>query len=100
MRPLGSERYPREERCHIGLRLDTSLSGAGKRIQQLLDLEEPIPDDQRSAELVQLMQQSVLPLVERGCSIEGLRAMHEDGTLDGAAIRGPAYGLLGVEPRF
>jgi hypothetical protein len=91
---LGEERYPQGSRCHISLRLETLVPEERHRIGQLLDLEHEIEDADRIEELVALLNERMLPVIERGSSLAGLRAMVDDGTLASAAIRGPAQQTL------
>ncbi len=96
---LGDERYPKGVKCHITLRLETLVPEERHRIAQLLDLEHEMPDEERVDELVALLNQRMLPVIERGSSLAGLRAMVDDGTLASAAIRGSAQrALVAVEP--
>jgi hypothetical protein len=96
LRQLGDERYPKESRWHITIRLETLAPDERDRIGRLLDLEHEMPDEQRVEELVALLEERLLPVIERGGSLAGLRRMIEDGTLAGAAIRGPAQQALAV----
>jgi hypothetical protein len=99
LRALGGETYPKAWRCHIGLRLETLVTEERHRIAQLLDLEYEIADDDRIKELVALLSHRMLPVIERGGSIAGLRAMVDDKTLATAAIQGPAQQLLAAVTR-
>jgi hypothetical protein len=94
LRALGDELYPKGSRCHISLRLETLVPEERHRIARLLDLEYEIADEQRIEELVALLNERMLPVIERGDSLAGLRAMVDDGTLGSAAIRGPAQQAL------
>jgi len=94
LRALGAETYPKGWRCHISLRLETLLVEERHRIAQLLDLEHEIADDDRIEELVALLGDRILPVIQRGGSLAGLRAMVDDKTLATAAIQGPAQQAL------
>lgn len=96
LRELGDERYPKSAKCHITLRLETLVTEERDRIARLLDLEQEMPDEQRVEELVALLDERMLPVIERGSSLAGLRAMVDDGTLASAAIRVPAQRALGA----
>lgn len=96
VRQLGDEPHPKPAKAHIVVRLEVLIPSERTRIAQLLDLEEALPDELRFNELVALLKERVLPVIGRGSSIQGLRAMVEDGTLKGAAIRGRAHQLLGL----
>jgi hypothetical protein len=96
LRELAEERFPSSRACHIILRLETLVPEERGRIARLLDLEQDIPDEQRTDELVSLLNDRILPAINRGSSVQGLREMVEDGTLASAGIRGPALRTLGV----
>ena len=91
---LGHTRYPKDNMCHIVVRLEGLLPAADEQIQKLLDLGREMIDEQRMLELRTLLNKELLPLIERGSSIAGLRQMLADGMLEHAGIRGPAQLLL------
>jgi hypothetical protein len=96
LRQLGDERYPKSNQAHIVTRVEDLLPEAEQRIGELLDLDCEMPDEQRIEELLALLNQRLVPLIERGDSIAGLRSMVDDGTFAGAGIRGPAQEALGI----
>ena len=97
LRELGDERYPRQSSCHITLRLETLASEERHRVARLLDLDHGIPDEERIEKLVALLNERISPVIERGSSIAGLRAMIDDRTLSHAAILGVAQPLLAID---
>jgi hypothetical protein len=94
LRQLGDERFPKEYKCHIWGRLESLLPDELERITRLLDLEYEMSDEQRINELVGLLTERLLPLIEQGSSVAGLRALFDAGVFKAAGIRGPAQGLL------
>lgn len=94
LRRLGNERYPKIVRCHVQARLEDLLPEAEHRIVELLNVENEMPDRERVDELVLLLKGELLPLIEQGSSVTGLRAMLAGGLLAGAGITGPAQPLL------
>jgi hypothetical protein len=94
LRQLDDERYPKMNQWHVLIRLEDLLPDAEKRIGELLNLDSPVSDEQRITELVALLDEQLLPVIERGSSMVGLRAMVDDGTFAGAGIRGPAHEAL------
>lgn len=96
LRQLDDQRFPKSHQAHIVTRVEDLVPDAEQRIRQLLDLEVGMPDQERSDELVTLLSERLLPLIERGDSIAGLRSMVADGTFGGAGIRGPAQEKLGI----
>jgi hypothetical protein len=94
LRALGEERYPKGARCHIAVRLENLAPDERQGITRLLDLDHEMPDEQRIDELIALFKERLLPVIEQGSTLAGLRVMIDDGTLSSAAIRGPAQELL------
>src|SRR5438552_17336829 len=78
LRELGWERYPKPNECHVRLRLEGLLPTAEVRINELLDLEREMSDEQRMLELRALLDEELLPLIERGSTVDGLRVMLAD----------------------
>jgi hypothetical protein len=91
---VSDARFPKEEKCHIRARLGSLLRDASSRIDQLLDLEHEMPDEQRIEELVALLNERLLPFIERGNSVAGLRVLLDEGAFKAAGIRGPAREAL------
>ncbi len=94
LRQLGEERYPKEHKCHVRLRLEDVAPGAEDEIGRLLDLEKPSSDEQRIEALLRLLLERLGPVVERAGSVDGLRSLRDEGLLAGAAIVGPAQQIL------
>jgi len=96
LRQLDDERFPKSHHAHIVTRVEDLVPEAERRIGELLDLEFEMPDEERVDELVALLSERLLPLIERGDSIAGLRSRVGDGTFAGTGIRGPAQEALGI----
>lgn len=96
LRALGDERFPKSWKSHIQVRLGSLPGVDGDDVERLLDAESDLPDEQRVDAVSALLVASVTPLIERGSSLAGLRALIDDGTLSAAAIRGPAQEKLGI----
>jgi hypothetical protein len=94
LRPLGDEPFPKENKSHIRARLGALLPEQSRRVEQLLDLDYEIPDEQRIDELVAMLRDRLLPLIERGNTVAGLRTLLDEGALKAAGIRGPAQEIL------
>lgn len=91
---LGEERYPKDNKCHIRLRLGSLLGDGSARLDQLLDLGYAMPDTERTEELTEILNERLLPVIERGSSLVGLRSLVDEGAFKAAGIRGPAQQLL------
>lgn len=95
LRQLGEEeRYPKDNKGHIRLRVGSLLGEDSARLDQLLDMEIPMADDDRIAELTAILDGKLVPVIERGRSLAGLRALLDEGVFKAAGIRGPAQQLL------
>jgi hypothetical protein len=99
LRQLDDERYPKEHKSHIRLRLGSLLQVDSARLDQLLNLEYPLSDADRVDELTSLLNRQLLPVIERGTSIAGLRSLLDEGAFQAAGIRGPAQQLLAAAPQ-
>jgi hypothetical protein len=98
LRQLDEELYPKPNKCHVQLRLDGLIPAAEERIAELFDLEREMSDDQRMRELRVLLDEELLPVIERGSTVDGLRSMLADGSLAQAGITGPARPVLTGAP--
>lgn len=99
LRQFGDERAPKENKSHIRARLGALLPDEADRIDRLLDLDHLMPDELRIEELVGLLRERLLPIIERGGSVAGLRGLLDEGAFKAAGIRGPAQeALAAVSP--
>lgn len=96
LRQLDDERHPKHNQAHIVARVEDLAPEIERQVGELLDLDCEMPDEQRVEDLVALLNEHLLPLIERGESVAGLRSMVDDGTLASAGIRGPAQLALGI----
>jgi hypothetical protein len=92
LRALGAEKYPKENKCHIRLRLETLLPDREEEIRALLDLERDVPS--RAKRFHDILETELRPLLERASSLEGLRQLRRNGQLERAFVLGPAQTLL------
>jgi hypothetical protein len=93
LKALGEEKFPKAHVCHVGIRLDMLLPDQAEEIKALLDLEGEVEGD-RGARLLDLLETRLLPLLNEGSSVEGLRKWQREGRLKAAAVRGPAVPIL------
>lgn len=89
-----SEQYPKPAACHIQARLEGLLPETEERIQQLFDLSFVMPDSARAAELSDLLQNKLGPLIRRARTVAGLRGMLKDGLFAGAGLTALAQQVL------
>ena len=78
LKALGEEKFPKAHVCHVGIRLDMLLPDQAEEIKALLDL----------------LETRLLPLLNEGSSVEGLRKWQREGRLKAAAVRGLAVPIL------
>ncbi len=98
LRQFGDQPFPKANECHIRARLGQLLREDDPRIKDLLDLESAVGDDERIGELVALLRGRVLPVIEEGRTIAGLRALVADGTVPASLLTGPAQRALTATP--
>jgi hypothetical protein len=98
LRQLGDERHPKDARCHIRLRLGSLLAATSAHLDQLLNLDHAMADADRYDALTLVLKEQLLPVIDRGLSLTGLRALVDEGVLRAAGIRGPALQVLAVAP--
>ena len=95
---LGDERYPPAHRCHVQERLEYLLSAEAKdrqRMRQLFQFEREMSDEQRVRELRTLLRDELLPLIQRGSTVDGLRGMLAEGMFTHSLIYASARPVLG-----
>lgn len=95
IREFGDERYPKDNACHIRGRLGSLLPpDASMELDSLLDLSTDMSDDEREDSLVMFLVHWLLPVIQRGSTVGGLRRMFEDGVFKSFGLRGEAQLLL------
>lgn len=94
LRQLGDERFPKDNKCHIRLRLRSLVGADAEWLNQLLDLAWVIPDEDRIVELIAILDERLSPIVERGDSLKGLRGLLDEGAFKASGISGPAQQTL------
>jgi hypothetical protein len=92
LRASGSETHRKSWKCDIGLRAETFLDD-DSGLDELLDLEHPLDDDDRSASLYLLLN-ALTPHIKRGATIDGLKAILADGSLPSYYLRVNARAVL------
>ena len=85
LRAFGDETHPKSWKCGIALR-GHDLLGDETDLDELLDLEHPLDDDDRSVRLYVLLKE-LTPHINRGGTIDGLRAMLAPGSLPSSHLR-------------
>lgn len=87
---------PGEHLCHARIRADSLFLEQGWEISELLNLQAPIPDDERTKRLGTLVEGMVVPFLELGGSLEGLRAQVVDGKFQRGFVDVDARRLMGL----
>ena len=91
---LGDNEFPKEFECHVRIRLDAFLRERGDALTGLLDLDAPVPESERRAQLHAILMTSIQAVLAEGVVLSGLRHLHMKGRVRGEAIRGTALPLL------
>lgn len=96
LKRLGDVQFPRENHCHLRLRVDSlSDEGAGTWDKELLNLKnESIAPDVRKERIAGLVRSAVLPFFEACKSFNGIVRLNDEGRLKYAAILAPLFHLL------
>ena len=81
--------YPAHDGWDVRTRLEVLVPEIACVLAALLDLDRPMPDEARREALRRLLEHRLAPVLARGETLEGLRAMMRDGTLDAAGVRDP-----------
>lgn len=82
--------------CAIYNRAGGIIPQFSRRLDELLDLEQPIPDDERVTELVALLTKRLLPVLDEARSIDGLRNLVVSGPLRNSLITADGFEALGL----
>lgn len=96
LRELGDARYPKAQQSHVVARADGLVPKIESRLKELLDLDYAISDEVRIFELAALLNENLLPLIERAKDVAGVRGLVADGTFNHALIVVQAHETLGV----
>lgn len=86
LKALGAKNVPREEQCHIRVRLD-SVPDVAADVARFLDLDQPMDPDERINSLELAAGPPIRAFVDVTASIPGLRAVYRSGGLQRAFIR-------------
>jgi len=90
---LGETSLPREEMCHVRKRVDDLVANE-KQFNELLDLENDIPAEERAALLSKMLTSDLVPFIDKSSSIAGLRELFVKGMLEGGFVYVDAKRLL------
>jgi hypothetical protein len=85
LKSLGARNVPREEQCHIRVRLD-SVPDVAADVVRFLDLDQPMDVDERIKSLELAAGGPIRDFVEETSSMSGLRARYRSGGLHRAFI--------------
>ena len=93
LRALGEEQQPREQHCHVRMRLGAVMSSAAQ-LTQLLDLEADTPEHARRSALAELLATEFLSFAELCRTTAGLRQLLAAGRLQHAMVNVAAKAVL------
>ena len=93
--PLGDADAPNENKCHVRSRLTQLVpSSVEARVNELFDLGAPIDDATRRTEVLAVLREHLLPLMDTGSTIDGLRSGAGQRLIEKSLVTGPAQRLL------
>jgi hypothetical protein len=91
---LAENRFPKEQECHVRVLAELLIPAIAAELKELLDLQTSVPDADRQRRLQAVLSSELLPVLELGSSLKGVRDLRGRGSLQAAAVRGPALPLL------
>jgi hypothetical protein len=94
LRELGDEIWPELYECHVHQRWDHTLTPDEISVLRvILDLVENVPGETRETTLRKAIKERLLPYLDQGSSVSGLRAIAKEG-LPGLLVREEALSIL------
>lgn len=91
LRALGEEPFPKEENCHIRMRVSAIVSSE-ERLASFLDLDSEV--EERQSGFSALLINELLPFAESCRTIHGLRSLLAGGRLKRAMVQARVKGIL------
>jgi hypothetical protein len=99
LRFLDADENPKDRHCQIRSRFDRLVpSTAEHRLNDLLDLEFALDDDARRTELLELLSSELLPLLDVGSTLDGLRSGRGTELVRRSTVTDDARVLLAAGP--
>lgn len=86
LKSLGAANRPREEQCHIRIRMTGLLGDAARDLDSLLDLESPVEAGERILRLEGMAGDAIRQFTESASTMSGLRSLYRSGVLSNAWI--------------
>ncbi len=84
VKQFGEERFPKEHKCHIRIRLDAVVTD---RTERTLNADDSsLPEEERRNAVAQLMQTKAIPFLQRMATLDGIRQMVKQGELRKAMV--------------
>lgn len=92
---LGEASCPKEQACHLRSRLTQLLPDPDDQLKVVLDLDDlTLAENDRRATFEALLNDQLLPLIDRCSTLDGVRALAATGHLDSFLITGSAQRVL------
>jgi Domain of unknown function (DUF4304) len=93
--PLGPASAPKENVCHIRSRLSQLVPREmEEQVNELFDLNIPIDAASRRERLIVVLRENLLPLIDNGSTLEGLRSARCQHLIERSLVTEPARRLL------
>jgi len=87
LKPLGEAESPPEHKCHIRCRWESLIPQDERSIQRLLNVDDvSLSDQERIAEIENVMVHHVLPFLNKAASLSDLRTLYQSGTWPSAIL--------------
>lgn len=81
LRCIGDDLYPKEWKCHLRDRLGQLLPHREEQVKALFDLNVAMSDEDRIAQIRQILDGELLPIIEAASTVVGLRNLWKAGPL-------------------
>jgi hypothetical protein len=94
LRGFGDVPFPKENQCHLRMRTDHVTSEGTDWDEELLNLENDIPADDRVRRLSAYIAETLVPFIREWETLAGIRHLYRAGKLQYAAIRAPLRAIL------
>lgn len=93
---LGAAKAPKEQTCHVRTRLSRLVGTEESHLSKLLNLEEPLSEDERCAALMDFLLSYLKPVLDATVSVESLRTPEGKSVVNLSLVSGPARHILAV----
>jgi Domain of unknown function (DUF4304) len=97
LRALGEMRFPKEEKCHLRMRVGSIVSSEAQ-LARLLDFEADATDTERRTGFASLLTSEFLRFADNCRTLAGLRSLLDAGKLRKAMVHAASKRVLNSSP--